>query len=59
MGRVVMREVWGSVEAPHLGSIVQGQIYLERVLVTNIYPTARHNAYCFVQVNSLIPSNHL
>lgn len=42
-----MRDVWGDMEAYNLGSMVQGQGYLGRIIIANIYQTDRHSSLCF------------
>lgn len=51
--RIVMREVWGNMEAHNLGGMVQGQGYLERIMIVNLYPMVRHNSSCFISMTPL------
>lgn len=52
--RVMMREVWGNMETHNLGSVVQRQGYLERIIIASICQTARHSFSRFMWFDSFI-----
>lgn len=52
--RLMMRDVWDT-----MGSMVQGQGSLQRIIIADIDQTARHSSSCFQWINSFIPFNNL